>query len=104
MTRKDLWALLTETWNAWSTHKASRSGAALAYYTTFSLAPLLVIVIAVAALVFGQEAAQGKIVTEIQGVVGVESARAIQNRAVEVARSVRGVESVKNDMRVKGQQ
>ena len=78
MTLKDLWELLQETWNAWNTHKAPRSGAALAYYTTFSLAPLLVIVIAVAALVFGQEAAQGKIVTEIQGVVGVESARAIQ--------------------------
>jgi membrane protein len=78
MTLKDLWELLQETWNAWSTHRAPRSGAALAYYTTFSLAPLLVIVIAVAALVFGQEAAQGKIVTEIQGVVGVESARAIQ--------------------------
>jgi membrane protein len=78
MTLKDLWELLQETWNAWSTHKAPRSGAALAYYTTFSLAPLLVIVIAVAALVFGQEAAQGKIVTEIQGVVGKESAQAIQ--------------------------
>jgi membrane protein len=78
MTFKYFWELLKETWNAWSIHKAPRSGAALAYYTTFSLAPLLVIVIAVAALVFGQEAAQGKIVTEIQGVVGVESARAIQ--------------------------
>jgi len=78
MTLKDLWELLQETWNAWSTHRAPRSGAALAYYTIFSLAPLLVIVIAVAALVFGQEAAQGKMVTEIQGVVGVESARAIQ--------------------------
>ena len=44
------------------------------YYTLFSLAPLLVIVIAVAALVFGQEAAQGKLVTEIQDVVGKESA------------------------------
>ena len=78
MTFKDLWELLQETWNAWTTHRAPRAGAALAYYTIFSLAPLLVIVIAVAALVFGQEAAQGKIVTEIQGVVGVESARAIQ--------------------------
>ena len=47
MTLKDLWELLTETWNAWSTHKAPRAGAALAYYTTFSLAPLLMIVIAV---------------------------------------------------------
>jgi membrane protein len=86
MTLKDLWTILTETWNAWSTHKAPRAGAALAYYTLFSLAPLLVIVIAVAALVFGQEAAQGKIVTEIQGVVGEESARAIQ-AMIEKARA-----------------
>jgi membrane protein len=64
MTLKDLWEILTETWNAWSIHKAPSAGAALAYYTLFSLAPLLVIVIAVAALVFGQEAAQGKIVSQ----------------------------------------
>jgi membrane protein len=78
MTLKDLWILLKESWNAWSTDKAPRLGAALAYYTLFSLAPLLVIVIAVAALIFGQDAAQGKIVAEIQGLVGEESARAIQ--------------------------
>jgi membrane protein len=73
-----LWHMLKETWQAWSNDKAPRLGAALAYYTIFSLAPLLVIVIAIAALVFGQEAAQGKIVTEIQGVVGEASAQAIQ--------------------------
>ncbi|HSX79695.1 MAG TPA: YihY/virulence factor BrkB family protein, partial [Candidatus Saccharimonadia bacterium] len=67
MMLKDLWVLFKDTWNAWSTEKAQRLGAALAYYTLFSLAPLLVIVIAVAALVFGQEAAQGKIVPEIGG-------------------------------------
>lgn len=86
MTLKDYWELLVESWKAWGTHKTPRSAAALAYYTIFSLAPLLVLVIAVAAFVFGQEAAQGKIVTEIQGVVGVESARAIQ-AMVEKARA-----------------
>jgi membrane protein len=40
MKLKDLWALLNDSWNAWSTDKAPRLGAALAYYTTFSLAPL----------------------------------------------------------------
>jgi membrane protein len=74
----DLWALLKESWNAWSTDKAPRLGAALAYYTTFSLAPLLVIVIAIAALVFGREAVQGKIVAEIGGLIGMESASAVQ--------------------------
>jgi membrane protein len=51
------WALLTETFAAWSEDKVPRLGAALAYYTTFSLAPLLVIVVGVASLVFGAEAA-----------------------------------------------
>jgi membrane protein len=39
MKLKDLWALFKDSWNAWSTDKAPRLGAALAYYTTFSLAP-----------------------------------------------------------------
>jgi membrane protein len=78
MRLKDLWALLKDSWNAWSTDKAPRLGAALAYYTTFSLASFLVIIIAIAALVFGQEAVQGKIVTEIVGLIGTESASALQ--------------------------
>ena len=86
MRLRDLWALLKESWNAWSTDKATRLGAALAYYTTFSLAPLLVIVIAIAALVFGREAVQGKIVAEIGGLMGTESASAIQTM-IEKART-----------------
>ena len=86
MRLKDLWALFKESWNAWSTEQAPRLGAALAYYTIFSLAPLLVIVIAIAALVFGQEAVQGKIVAEIGGLVGAESASAIQTM-IEKART-----------------
>ena len=86
MRLKNMWALLKDSWNAWSTDKAPRLGAALAYYTTFSLAPLLVIVIAIAALVFGQEAVQGKIVVEIGGLVGSESASAIQTM-IEKART-----------------
>jgi len=78
MKLKDLWALLKESWNAWSADKAPRLGAALAYYTIFSLAPLLIIVIAIAALVFGREAAQGKIVAELGGLMGTASAGAIQ--------------------------
>jgi membrane protein len=54
-------------------------GAALAYYTTFSLAPLLIIVIAVAGLIFGQEAARGEIVAQIAGLVGEQGAKAIED-------------------------
>jgi membrane protein len=57
---------------------ASSMGAALAYYTTFSLAPLLIVVIAVAGLVFGQDAARGEIVYQLRGLIGDESAKAIQ--------------------------
>jgi membrane protein len=67
-------ALLVAAAKEWSEDKAPRLGAALAYYTAFSLAPLLVIVIAVAGLVFGQSAAQDAIVAQIQGLMGAEGA------------------------------
>jgi len=59
--------------------------AALAFYTALSLAPLLVVVIAVAGFFFGQQAAQGQIVWQIQGLVGHDSAVAIQ-QVIESAR------------------
>jgi membrane protein len=83
--------MLTEAWQAWSKDKATRLGAALAYYTLFSLAPLLVIVIAVVGLVFGQDAAQGRIVTEIQGVVGEASAQAIQTMIAKAQTPAAGI-------------
>ena len=53
---------------------ASSMGAALAYYTIFSLAPLLLLVIAVAGLAFGAEAARGEIVGQLRGLIGEEGA------------------------------
>jgi membrane protein len=53
--------------------------AALSYYTLFSLAPLMIIVIAIAGFAFGREAAQNQIVETLQGMVGQESAKAIQD-------------------------
>ncbi|MFA4827644.1 MAG: YihY/virulence factor BrkB family protein [Thermodesulfovibrionales bacterium] len=57
---------------------APSMGAALAYYTLFAIAPLLIIAIAVASLVFGHEAARGEIVAQIQGLIGREGAIAVQ--------------------------
>jgi membrane protein len=71
-------ALFGEAFTGWREHKASNMAAALAYYTVFSLAPILVISIAVAGLVFGQEAAEGRIVGQISGLVGRESALALE--------------------------
>jgi len=64
--------------DAFNEDYASSMGAALAYYTTFSLAPVLVVVIAVAGLVFGQVAARGEIVDQLRGLIGAESATAVQ--------------------------
>jgi len=58
------WRLLKEAAEEWSNDKAPRLGAALSYYTIFSLAPVLLLVIAVAGLVLGAQAAQGKIVAQ----------------------------------------
>src|SRR5258708_4154416 len=72
------WQLLRASAQAWNDDYAASMGAALAYYTTFSLAPLLIIVIAVAGLVFGREAARGEIAAELSGLVGPEGAKTVQ--------------------------
>ncbi len=75
---KQIWDLIRKSVTAWVDDYAPSMGAALAYYTLFSLAPLLIIAIAVAGLVFGQEAARGEIVAQIQGLIGREGAIAVQ--------------------------
>ncbi len=75
---KQLWDLIRKSVEAWVDDYASSMGAALAYYTLFSIAPLLIIAIAVAGLVFGQDAARGEIVAQIQDLIGAEGAIAVQ--------------------------
>lgn len=78
MNLQTIWQLFQETFKEWSEDKASRLAAALAYYTIFSIAPLLLIVIAIAGAVFGQDAARGEIVGQIQGLVGRDGAEFIE--------------------------
>ncbi len=70
--------LARETFNSWSTDEVPRLAASLAYYSVLSAAPLLVISIAVADLVFGQKAVEGQLAWEIQDFVGGNAAQAIQ--------------------------
>ncbi len=72
------WSLARETVVSWSDDYAASMGAALAYYTMFSIAPLVLIVISVAGLVFGESAARGEILTQLQTLMGVDGARAVQ--------------------------
>jgi len=84
-------ALLKETLNRWSEDAAPRMAAALSYYTVFSMAPLLILAISIAGLVLGRDAAQGKIVEQISGLVGVQSAAAIQSMIQAANRPAKGV-------------
>jgi membrane protein len=86
-----MWKLLSATYTKWTADHAQGLGAALAFYAIFSLAPLLLIVIAIAGLVFGQEAAQGEIIGQIQGLVGEESAKAIQSMIEEARKPAAGI-------------
>lgn len=70
--------LVKDTYKEWTEDNVPLLAAALAYYTVFSLAPLLIIAIAIAGAVFGEAAAQGEIVRQIQGWVGRDGAEAIQ--------------------------
>jgi membrane protein len=62
-------------------------GAALSYYAVFSVTPLLLIVIGIAGLVFGEEAARGAIIEQLQGLIGGEGARAINESMSQGKRS-----------------
>ena len=76
---KNLFRLFVQAAQAWSADYAPSMGAAISYYTVFSLAPLLVIVIAVAGAVFGRDAVTGRIVAEMRGLVGDQGATFVQS-------------------------
>jgi membrane protein len=75
---KRLFQLFIKAGKAWSDDFAPSMGAAISYYTVFSMAPLLVIVIAMAGAVFGREAVQGQIVAQLTGLIGQQGASMVQ--------------------------
>jgi membrane protein len=85
----EAWRMLTQSFDDWSTLKGPRLGAALAYYSVFSIAPLLLLVIAVASQIFGADAAQQNIVHEIEYTVGRPVAKAVEATLQNNADTVR---------------
>jgi len=79
----DAGTLVRQAFTGWNEDNVPRLGAALAYYTLFSLAPLLLAAVAIAGLAFGRDAAMGRIVAELESVIGRPGAAAVQ----ELARS-----------------
>ncbi|MEO1392993.1 MAG: YihY/virulence factor BrkB family protein [Cyanobacteria bacterium J06634_5] len=78
MTFSSFWSLLKQTVAEWQRDKVSRLAAALAYYTTFSLAPVLIIVIAIASFLFEQSTVQTRLLEQMQGLLGENAAGLIE--------------------------
>ena len=79
MSLATLWQLAKETATEWMNAKPFRLAAALAHYTLFSIAPLLVVALGIAGLAFGEDAARGQIFGPLQSLLGAKSADAVQN-------------------------
>ena len=75
---KFIFRLIVDAYTEWSHDRAARVGAALAYYALFSIAPLLVIMITIAGSVYGEAAAEGRIVSAISGQIGPDAAAGVQ--------------------------
>ncbi|MEZ4732820.1 MAG: YihY/virulence factor BrkB family protein [Caldilineaceae bacterium] len=75
MNTRNIWDMLKATYNQWSSDDATQLAAALAFYTTISITPLLVLVIAVVGFFLGQQAAQGQLQTQLQSIMGEQAAQ-----------------------------
>ncbi len=88
---KAFFELIKETITAWSEDRASRLAAALAYYTIFSLAPLLLIAVAIAGFFFGRGEARETLLAEVQSLMGPTGAQAVETMLENVARPGAGL-------------
>ncbi|KIO49991.1 YihY/virulence factor BrkB family protein [Nitrosospira sp. NpAV] len=91
MNIKQVWSLIKAAFSSWLDDYAPSMGAALAYYTMFSIAPLLLIVISTAGLVFGEEAVRGEIFGQLQGLMGDRGAEAVQGLLESVSKPEEGI-------------
>jgi membrane protein len=85
-----IWGLIRDSAYAWSEDRASRKGAALAYYMAFSLAPMLIIATAVAGVFFGEAAARGQIFIQAKSLLGPAGAQVVQSMIASAGRKGQG--------------
>jgi membrane protein len=88
---KQIWHLVKTTFSSWLDDYAPSMGAALAYYTLFSIAPLLLIVISTAGIIFGEEAVRGEIFDQLRDLMGDQGAQAIQSLLASVSEPKKGI-------------
>jgi membrane protein len=78
MNYRTVWSLLHQTFSDWNAHEAPRLGAALAFYTLLSLAPLVILLVAIAALIFGHSAAQSQLLGQVESMIGSQGSAAVK--------------------------
>ena len=91
MTRQNLWGIVRSTGQGWSSHNAPRLGAALAYYTLLSIAPLVVLLVAICGLALGKSEAEQRLMAQVQTVVSPAAAGLIQSLLSNVQRKGTGI-------------
>jgi membrane protein len=91
MSGKDLVSIFKKTFAAWNRHDAPRLGAALAFYTILSLSPLVIIVVALAGLIFSRSTAQAHILSQVQGMIGLEGGKAMQSMLANAQKPAAGI-------------
>lgn len=85
------WSLFARAGAQWMAHKDARLGAALAYYSVFSIGPLIVIAVAVAGLLFGQDAVRGEVTAGLKGMLGETGAQALEAMLTSASKPAEGV-------------
>lgn len=91
VTLKNIWILIEAAASSWVDDYAQSMGAALAYYTMFSIAPLLLMVISIAGLIFGADAARGEIFGQLQSLMGQQGATAVQGLLESVSKPTESI-------------
>jgi membrane protein len=86
-----IWPAVKDAATQWVAHKDARTGAALSYYSVFSIGPLILIAVAIAGLVFGREAVQGQVTEALHGLLGESGAQAINGMLASADRPSEGI-------------
>ena len=98
MNSKSIFGLLKQTASEWIEDKAPMLGAAIAYYTVFSLAPLLILGISLAGMFLGPEAARGEIFSQLHGLLGTQTAEAMQDIVKDASEEESPASSVRSSV------
>src|SRR5438552_13574000 len=91
---RGIWEILKNSFSGFSQDKVTKLGGSLAYYTVFSMGPLLIVIISLCGLFLGREAVQGEIFKQLEGFLGHDTALSLQEIIMKAAISGKGLVAV----------